>query len=155
MADEDNLTYLTPEGLEKIKSEISSLKNKLHEVSEHIEKAKELGDLSENAEYHEAKDDFAFTQGRIQELEAITMRAQIVPKSSRDMVSIGSSVKIKSDKGRESEYSIVGSNEADPLRGKISNESPLALAFLGKKRGDRVEVKTPTGSTGYQILEIS
>lgn len=154
MADDDKSTYLTAEGLEKIKAELSSLKNKLHEVAERIEKAKELGDLSENAEYHEAKEDFAFTQGRIQELEIIIMRAQIVPRSHQDIVSIGSVVKVKSDKGRESEYAIVGSNEADPLHGKISNESPLALAFLGRKKGDRVEVKTPTGSMGYQILDI-
>ncbi len=151
---ENDSTYLTAEGLEKIKKDLEVLKFKLHEVADRIEKAKELGDLSENAEYHEAKDDFAFTQGKIQELESIIMRAQVVTKSKDNSVGIGSTVKVKNDKGKETEYAIVGSNEADPVHGKISNESPLALAFIGKKVGDRVEVKTPTGSTGYQILEI-
>jgi len=152
---ESNATYLTAGGLEKIKKEVEVLKNKMHEVTDRIEKAKELGDLSENSEYHEAKEDFAFTQGRIQELESIIMRAEIVTKNTNNTVSIGSTVKVKSDKGQEMEYTIVGSNEADPVHGKISNESPLALAFTGKKQGERVEVKTPTGSSGYQILEVS
>ena len=151
---DNEATYLTATGLEKIKKELETLKNKLHEVADRIEKAKELGDLSENAEYHEAKEDFAFTQGRIQELESIVMRAQIVSKSKDNKVNIGSVIKVRSDKGREAEYTIVGSNEADPVHGKISNETPLALSFMGKKAGDRVEVKTPTGSTGYQILEV-
>ncbi|MCX6778644.1 MAG: transcription elongation factor GreA [Candidatus Magasanikbacteria bacterium] len=152
---ESNSTYLTASGLEKIKKELDGLKNKIHEVVERIEKAKELGDLSENAEYHEAKEDFAFTQGRIQELESIIMRAEIVTKNTNNTVGIGSTIKVKSDKGKEMEYTIVGSNEADPVHGRISNETPLALAFIGKKRGDRAEVKTPTGSSGYQILEVN
>lgn len=151
---ENNSTYLTAEGLEKVKKELEGLKNKLHEVADRIEKAKELGDLSENAEYHEAKEDFAFTQGKIQELESVIMRAQIVTKSTDNSVNIGSTLRVKSDKGKEMEYTIVGSNEADPVHGKISNESPLAMAFIGKKKGERVEVKTPTGLIGYQILEV-
>ncbi|HPV70584.1 MAG TPA: transcription elongation factor GreA [Candidatus Magasanikbacteria bacterium] len=151
---ESKETYLTAAGLEKVKKDLEDLKNKLPEISDKIERAKELGDLSENAEYHEAKDDYAFTQGRIQELEQIVLRAKIVTKNSDNTVGIGSTIKVKNDKGKEMEYTIVGSNEADPIHGKISNESPLALSFLGKKIGDRVEVKIPTGLSAYQILEV-
>jgi len=152
----DKSTYLTQDGIKKMREDISILKTKLREISERIEKAKELGDLSENAEYHEAKDNYAFTQGKIQELEHLLACAVVITKDGKSgLIAIGSKVKVRSDRGKESEYIIVGSNEADPLQGKISNESPLALAFLAHKKGERVEVKTPTATTGYLILDVN
>ncbi|MBI5731802.1 MAG: transcription elongation factor GreA [Candidatus Magasanikbacteria bacterium] len=148
-------TYLTAEGLEKLKKELMELKKKLHEISDRIEKAKELGDLSENAEYHEAKEDYAFAKGRVEEIEGIINKARIIAKEEQtEVVSVGSIIKVRSDKNKESEYTIVGSNEANPLQGRISNESPLAAAFLGRKKGERAEVKTPAGTKGYLIVEI-
>lgn len=147
--------YLTPDGLTKLKEELTQSKSKLKEIVERIDKARELGDLSENAEYHEAKEDYAFTQGRILEIENTLSRASIIdtmPKSDR--VSIGSTIIIKNEQGQEKKYKIVGSNEADPLKGLISNESPLALAFLGRKKSDRAEVKTPGGTVKYTIESI-
>ncbi len=155
MTNNQQPTYLTPEGLEKLKNELSALKTKLWEIADRIDKAKELGDLSENAEYHEAKEDYAFTAGRIKEIEDSLNRAAVIPTQKQtEMVEIGSTVRIKSDTNKEIEYTIVGSNEADPARGRISNESPLAQAFFGRRKGERVEVKSPAGIVVYTILEI-
>ncbi len=148
-------SYLTREGLKNLQEELAQLKIKLREIIDRIDKAKELGDLSENAEYHEAKEDYAFTQGRILEIEdALSRAALIETKPGSDRVTIGATIKIKNERGEEKKYKIVGSNEADPMKGLISNESPLALAFLGRKKGDRVEVKTPGGVVVYNIEEI-
>lgn len=148
------MQYLTAEGLEKIKEELAVLKKKIHEVTARIDQAKELGDLSENAEYHEAKEDYAFTQGRILELEDIINHVIMIEKTSGGQIALGSTIKISGSNGREVTYMIVGSNEADPAQSKISNESPLAQAFLGHKQGDKVEVKTPTGKVVYTIVEV-
>jgi len=148
-------SYLTSDGLKHLQEEVAQLKMKLREVVDRIDKAKELGDLSENAEYHEAKEDYAFTQGRILEIEdALSRAALIETKPGGDRVVIGSTIKIKNDQGQEKKYQIVGSNEADPLKGLISNESPLARAFLGRSKGERAEVKTPGGVAAYTIEEI-
>lgn len=147
--------YLTASGLEKLKKELVELKTKLREIADRIDRAKDLGDLSENAEYHEAKEDYSFTAGRILEIEDSLSRAAVISdKKQMEKVDIGSTIKIKNDAGKEIEYSIVGSNEADPARGRISNESPLAQAFLGRKKGERVDVTSPAGITSYTILEI-
>ncbi len=151
----DSTPILTQDGLDKMKDELANLKDRLPEIKDRIAKAKELGDLSENAEYHEARETMAFTQGRIEELESVLNKATVIKKDSNvGVVGIGSVLKIQNDKGKEANYTIVGSNEASPLQGKISNESPLAQSFLGKKKGDRVEVKTPVGINVYTILEI-
>lgn len=148
-------TYFTPQGLEKLKKELIEFKAKLREIADRIDRAKELGDLSENAEYHEAKEDYAFTAGKIMEIEdSLTRAAVIKEKIATELVEIGSTITIKNGTGKETVYTIVGSNEADPARGRISNESPLAQAFLGRKRGERVEVKTPSGISIYTIMEI-
>lgn len=149
-------TLLTPEGLKKIQDELDALRIKRREVALRIQEAKELGDLSENAEYHEAKNDQAFTEGRILELEALLHRAVVVEKPSKknDTVQIGSTIKV-SNNSVEREYSLVGSNEADPTSGKISNESPLGQAFLGKRKGDSIKLNTPKGVQEYSILSIS
>lgn len=148
-------TYLTTEGLTNLKKELADLRRKLREVAERIDRAKELGDLTENAEYHEAKEDYAFVAGRIAEIEDTLNRASLIPEQKQtETVQIGSTIKIKSETGKEIEYTIVGSNEANPAQGRISNESPLAQAFLGRQKGDRVDVKTPTSLSRYTILEI-
>jgi transcription elongation factor GreA len=152
---QDQKMYVSREGLEKFKQELGELTNvKRGEVIERIERAKELGDLSENAEYSAAKDEQAFIEGRIIELQDMIGRAEIINSGGRiDNVHVGSRVKVKTD-GTEAEYEIVGVAEADPLTGKISNESPLGRAFLGRKVGDKVQIQVPKGMVVYTILEI-
>lgn len=146
---------ITKEGYEKLKNELENLlKVKRPEIAKRIEIAKELGDLSENAEYHEAKDSQAFNDGRIMEIQAILKNVKIVDSNgSKNKVSMGSTVEVKFN-GEKREFKIVSFNEAEPSEGLISNESPLGLAFLGKKKGDEVEVNTPKGIIKYKILNI-
>jgi transcription elongation factor GreA len=146
---------ITKEGYEKLKNELENLlKVKRPEIAKRIETAKELGDLSENAEYHEAKDSQAFNDGRIMEIQAILKNVKIVDSNgSKNEVSMGSTVEVKFN-GEKREFKIVSFNEADPSEGLISNESPLGLAFLGRKKGDEVEVNTPKGIIKYKILNI-
>jgi transcription elongation factor GreA len=147
--------YITKEGLEKLKVELEDLKkNKMPDVIERIAKAKELGDLSENAEYQDAKDEQGFIAGRIAELENLINKSEIITENSnKDVVTIGSTVRALCDQD-EYEYTIVGSNEADPGQGLISNESPIGRAFLGTKIGDKVVVTTPKGEMECEVLEI-
>lgn len=150
-------TFITKEGLEKIKKELEGLKNvKRKEIAERIQEAKELGDLSENAEYAEAKNEQAFTEGRILEIESLLKQVTVIKerKKSAGVVEVGSKIKIKDDKETK-EYVIVGSNEADPNQGRISNLSPLGQAFLGKKIGDIIEIKVPQGIKRFEIVAIS
>ncbi len=148
-------TYLTQEGLAKLQDELKELKNvKRKEVADRIQQAKELGDLSENAEYVEAKNEQGFIEGRILGLENMVRNAIVVHnKGGYDTVQIGSTISIESGEIL-TVYSIVGSNEADPAHGKISNESPLGNAFLGKHIGDSVDVNTPSGKRTYIIKAI-
>lgn len=148
--------YVSAEGLQKMKDELHYLKTvKRREVAARIEAAKELGDLRENADYTEAKDQLAFTEGRIIELEDMSHRAVVIEATgASDSVMIGSTVKVKFD-DKEKVLTIVGSQEADPVNGKISNESPLGMAFLGRKVGEVVEVKVPAGLVKYSIVSIS
>ena len=147
--------YLTKEGLEKLKIELESLRNqKMPEVVERIARAKELGDLSENAEYQDAKDEQAFIAGRIAELENLIRKSEIIEKSGgHETITVGATIRVATE-GKEYEYTIVGSNEADPVKGLISNESPLGRAFLGSKIGDQVKIMVPKGELEYKILEI-
>lgn len=149
-----NEQIISQEGYDKLKDELDFLtKVRRKEIAERIEHAKELGDLSENAEYSEAKDDQALNEGKIMELSGTLKNVTVVEKGAGgNEVSMGSKVLVISDKG-EREYEIVSFNEADPLVGKISNESPLGLAFLNKKKGDVVEVETPRGVVKYKILK--
>lgn len=147
--------FLTEEGMKKIKDELEYRKKTLsYEISRAIKEAKEQGDLSENAEYTEAKRQQAENEGRIAELEAALKDSILVAydKSSKT-VQIGSSVKIKNN-GDEMEFRIVGSNESNPAEMKISNESPMGRSFMGKQKGDKVEVSTPGGKVKYTILEV-
>lgn len=151
-----DMTYLTPEGLEKLKAEYEDLKkHQRPETITRLEAAKALGDLSENAEYHDAKDTLAFIEGRIREIET-TLRGDIEminPTQSGSTVVVGSTIDVEV-KGNTKTYQIVGSNEADPPNGRISNESPIGNAFLGHKKGDTVSVITPAGTIDYRILDI-
>ncbi len=149
--------YVSAEFLQKLKDELQDLKtNKRRELAARIEAAKALGDLSENAEYHEAKDELGFVEGRILEIEDLLKHAVVIEHEAEagSNVRIGSKVKVRVN-GKEKDFEIVGSNEADPLTGKISNESPIGQALLGAHAGDQVNVKTPTGATVYEVLEIS
>jgi transcription elongation factor GreA len=125
-------------------------------IAERIESAKSLGDLSENAEYQEAKDAQSQNEARIAELEDILRDAVLISSKHRtDVVDIGSTVEVEDGPSRRVSYTIVGSEEADPAQGKISNESPLGSAFLGKKIGDQVEVRIPAGARSFKIRAIS
>lgn len=147
--------YVTPAGLEKLKKELHELKTvRKREVADRIEKAKELGDLSENAEYADAKDEMAFIEGRIMELEDAVNRSKVIESAGTGTVSIGHTVEVEVG-GKTRTYTIVGSSEADPAAGRISNETPLAHALLGKKVGDSIEVSLPAGKTTYVIRSIS
>ncbi len=148
--------YFSEEGLEKLKQELEEFKtSKRQEIAERLLHAKTLGDLSENAEYQEAKEEQSLMESRIAELEEILRNAVVIKKGGRsDAVEIGSTVRVKSESSAEEIFTIVGSEEANPAEGKISNESPLGKAFLGRRAGDKVEVRIPAGATEYEILEI-
>ncbi len=148
--------YVSEEGLEKLKSELQYLKTtKRKDIAGRIATAKELGDLSENAEYSDAKEEQGLVESRILELEETLRHVELVkkPKKSTTVV-IGTSVEVQSN-DKTFKFEIVGSNEADPGNGKISNESPLGSALLEKKVGDSVEVKAPSGLVNYTITKIS
>lgn len=147
---------ITQDGYNKLKAELDNLSNvKRREIADRIERAKELGDLSENAEYSEAKDAQALNEGRILELTNILKNVTVVNSTgSKDEVSMGSQVTVKTG-NKERVYTLVSFNEADPINGKISNESPLGLAFLGKRKNDTVSVETPKGVVKYKITKIS
>jgi transcription elongation factor GreA len=147
--------YVSAERLEELKQELQNLKTHARvEVAEQLKRAKEYGDLSENAEYAEAKEEQSRVETRIFELEDLLKRAVIIQKSDvADSVQIGSKVTVKKD-GKVMSYTIVGSGESRPEEGKISNESPLGRAFLDRKVGEHVEVATPAGKTTYTISKI-
>lgn len=149
--------YLTAEGLQKIKDELEHLVTvRRREVARMIAEAKAEGDLSENAGYDEAKTQQGFLEGRVRELEYIVTHAQLIDESvTTNVIGIGRTVIIReADTDFEETYTIVGSREADPANGRISNESPMGQALLGKKKGQKVTVKTPAGNVKFEILKI-
>ncbi|MCX6783915.1 MAG: transcription elongation factor GreA [candidate division WWE3 bacterium] len=152
----DNKIILTREGLTDLKAEYETLVNtKRKEVSERIKQAREFGDISENAEYESAREEQAFVEGRISELEEILNNVSVTTNSNtcRDQVGLGCKVKVHID-GTEEEFQIVGAPEANPAEKKISHESPLGQALLGKKPGEKVAVETPSGKLVYTIITI-
>ena len=153
---ENKKNILTYAGLKKLEDELEHLKVvKRKEVSQKIKEAREQGDLSENADYHAAREEQAIIEGRIQELEYMVEHASIISEESSDTVKIGSSVVIRYDDEDDlEEYKIVGSTEADPFENKISNESPIAKALLGKKKGSKVTVESPNGEYEIELVEI-
>ncbi|MFA6963370.1 MAG: transcription elongation factor GreA [Patescibacteria group bacterium] len=147
--------YVTKEGLEKLKIQLEETRNKLKETSIKIKEARELGDLSENAEYHEAKNEQSFLMGKEAELDQKIKNAQVIEKSGKtDVIMVGSTVKIDDD-GEIMEYALVGSDEADPMKGMISVDSPIGASLIGHKKGDSIEVKTPGGSSMCKIISVS
>lgn len=155
----EKATLITKEGLEKLKEELEYLKNiKRKEVAERIKEAISYGDLSENSEYEEAKNEQAFVEGRILELENKIKHAKIITeKQKASGVQIGTTVHLKNltkKKEEEEVYTIVGSTETDPFNGKISNESPVGNALLDKRKGDKVKVVVPAGFVEYQITKV-
>lgn len=156
-------TLVTKEGLKKLKEELDNLKGvRRKEVAQRLKEAISYGDLSENSEYEEAKNEQAFIEGRILELEMKIKSAKIITekggtdKSSEKEVNIGSSVVIRAKgENEEATYTIVGATEADPFENKISNESPIGKALLSKTKGDNIKVPTPSGIVEYDIVKVA
>lgn len=148
--------YLTQERLDELKSELEELKTKRRvEVAERLRQAKEFGDLSENSEYTEAREEQSLVEGRIFELEEFLKKATIIQKAAgaRTKVEVGSTVTVKRGEAVLT-YTIVGAYDAEPTEGKISDESPLGRAFMGRKVGEKAKAITPTGEIEYEILKI-
>ncbi|MDD2422343.1 MAG: transcription elongation factor GreA [Heliobacteriaceae bacterium] len=154
----DKPVLLTPEGLKKLETELEFLKSiKRGQIAERIKQAIDYGDISENSEYEDAKNEQAFVEGRIIMLDKMVRNAKLIDEANiqTDVVSIGSRVLLKDlEDGTEFEYTIVGSAEADPAESKISNESPVGKAVLGQNKGASLEVAVPAGKVRYQILDI-
>jgi len=147
--------YISREGFQEHQKELEDLKIKRQEIALRLEEAKALGDLSENQEYISAREAQAFNEGRILELEQLLKEAVLIDKTKKcSTAQIGSSVSVKYN-GSEKKFTIVGSEEASPAIGKISNESPLGKAFLGHKAGETVEAETPAGKVKYHIISVS
>lgn len=155
MADE-TIQYISSEQYEKFSLELKELKTeKIPTIAKRIDEARQMGDLSENAEYHSARDEMAWAQTRVKELEHILSTSEIISKpSSSQTIGVGSTI-IVEVKGKEKKYTIVGPHEADPLKGLISNESPLGHSFIGKKIKDTVIVHAPAGDQTYKIIDIT
>ena len=158
----DDQTLVTKEGLKKLQDELNILKTvRRKEVAERLKEAISYGDLSENSEYQEAKNEQAFVEGRILELEQMIKSAKIIAEKKADAkskeIQIGTTVTVrnKTDNDDPVAYTIVGSTEADPLEQKISNESPVGRALLGRRKGDLIDVKTPAGVFKYEILKVA
>ena len=147
--------YLTPEGEAKLKAELAELTgHRREELAQRLRSAIQMGDLSENADYHKAKEDQSFLEGRIQEIEAVLRTAVIVEKRHSDTVTVGSSVTIQEEDFTPETYHVVGAKEADPRNGKISNESPIGKSLMDHKVGDIVETDTPDGKIKFKILKV-
>ena len=148
--------HLTKEGLAELKAELAELIAKRSVIADEIAAARSQGDLAENAEYHEAKEEQGRNEGRIEEIEHIINNAEVIATPKDDnKVRLGSKVKLTGDHGKSKEFQIVGTVEADPLNGKISDESPIGRALLGKKEGEEVEITTPVETTSYVVANIS
>lgn len=149
------IQYLTPEGEAKLKAELAELTGpRREELAQRLRSAIQMGDLSENADYHKAKEDQAFLEGRIQEIEAVLRNAVIIEKKSSDIVEVGTTVTIQEGSFEPETFYVVGAKEADPRNGRISNESPIGSALMGHKVGETVEANTPGGKMKFKILKI-
>jgi transcription elongation factor GreA len=151
---QDKPVPITREGLDKLQAELDQLRNVSRaEVADRIRTAKEFGDLSENAEYDDAKNAQGWVEGRILTLEKMVRNAEIIEESHSGAVALGSKVKVKDEFGEES-FTIVGPVEADPSKGLISLESPVGKALIGHKKGDKVQVTTPGGTSTMTVLTV-
>ncbi len=153
--DKIDVVYITKEGLEKLRSELKELLDlKRPEIAKRIKEAREMGDISENSEYDAARQEQSYVEGRISELEEFIKTAKVSEQKTGDgAVGIGSKVTVHIDGGEEI-FHIVGAPEADPMQKKISHESPLGSALVGKKVGDQIEVQAPMGKLTYKILKV-
>jgi transcription elongation factor GreA len=151
-----NKQYLTQDKFDELRDELNFLiHEKRREVAEHLEYAKSMGDLSENAEYQEARDGQAKVEARISQLEELLKHAEILQHRKRDVIEAGSRVSLqKTGEKDKKEFILVGSEEADMLAGKLSYESPLGASMMGKKKGDSFTVDTPKGSMEYKIISV-
>lgn len=150
----DDVQYMSQIKLDALKNELNELKNvKVPSIAKRIDEAKQMGDLSENAEYHAARDEMSWAKSRVFELENLINNAEIIVEEKGGKVQIGSTVVVKVN-GKEKEYTIVGAQEADPLSGKISNESPLGAAFLGRNKKEEMQINLPGGVQIYKIIDI-
>ncbi len=149
--------YITREKKKELEIELKDLKGpKRREIIDSLEYAKSLGDLSENAEYHQAREDQGKLEERIQKIEQILQSSQVVSGGGGDVIEVGSKVIVQKDGTKEEKnYIIVGSEEADMAQGKISNRSPFGEALFGKKKGDSISFKTPKGVVNYKIISVS
>ncbi|MCX6804851.1 MAG: transcription elongation factor GreA [Patescibacteria group bacterium] len=146
--------YLTKEGLAELQAELDNLKTtKRKEVANALKEAKEFGDLSENTDWDDAKSRQLFIEGRISELDNILKHAKVIEKSNTSSVVVGSTVEVELENDHHT-FRIVGSTEANPDKGKISDESPIGKALMGKKIGEHAEVQIPAGSITYRILDV-
>ena len=149
------LFRLTQSGVDELRSEMDALIAKRASLADAIKTARELGDLAENAEYQSARADQERSEGRIAEIENILQNVEVIKKPSGDnKVQLGSTVKLENS-GKTKQFQVVGTVEADPSNGKISDESPIGRALIGKKLGDDVEIRTPADVTTYKVIEIS
>lgn len=150
--------YLTKEGLDKLRAELEHLRTvRRHEVAESIQQSRERGGTVSNAEYEEARNELAFTEGRIQTLDNMVNNAIIIDENhaaSADAVEVGATVTVQNQEGKSYQYTIIGSAEADPSQGKISNVSPIGRSLLGKKVGEVTEVSAPSGKIKLEIISI-
>ncbi len=155
---DDDILYMTPEGLQQLKDELANLKTvRREEVAYKLEVAIKQGDLKENADYHDAKEEQGFIESRIRQVEDMLSRAKVIEKSGPiGVVQVGSTVTVSEDGYDDMEtYTIVGAAEADPTKGLISNESPIGSALLGAKKGQTVSAMTPAGKITFTIQEIA
>jgi transcription elongation factor GreA len=155
MSDEQS-QFMTKEKFNGLEKELRELKFEvLPRIAKRIDDARQMGDLSENAEYHAAREEMAWTQSRVNQIQYLISSAEIIStaQGQGSTITIGSTIIVESKNGKK-EYVIVGAQEAEPTKGKISNESPLGSAFLGKKKGDKVKVQLPSGVQEYKILEV-
>lgn len=143
---------ITEEGRQELEAELANLKGQRSDIAAKIAEARDYGDLSENAEYDSAREEQGLVETRIAEIEDILMNAEIIKSQKSDKVHVGSTVELKN--GKTVTYTIVGPVEADPLNGKISNESPLGVALMGKAVGDSATITTPKGDITYTIISI-
>ncbi len=148
------LYQITDEGKQELETELEELKGRRGEIADKIAEARDYGDLSENAEYDAAREEQGLVESRIAEIEDILLNAEIIRASKCSKVALGSKVELKTGK-KTVTYCVVGPVEADPLEGKISNESPIGEALMGKKVGDTVTISTPKGEITYEIVKIS
>ncbi len=152
----ENSEYLSSEGFDELQKELEDLKTKRRqEIADRLEYAKSLGDLTENTEYQSAEDDQISNESRIAEIEDILSRAVLISKEHGANIQLGSVISIKKEgDDAVNKYSLVGAEEANPMDGKISNESPLGSSLIGKKKGDTIEVLTPNGKIIYTIIDV-